>query len=162
MGLFDFIIAGLLILFIGVGALRGLWRESLSLINWAVAILCGWLFADAVGTWFDALKDDDTRRLIAFLAIVLVTLAASTLLLFVLRLLLPRPVPNTQSRIFGALLGMARGAVVIAVLVLLAGLTSLPRQENWRNSALVQVFTPMAKQMLEWLPSAVASQFRYS
>jgi membrane protein required for colicin V production len=162
MSYFDFVIAGLMTLFIGIGALRGVWRESLSLGVWLVAILCGWLFADAVGTWFDALKDDDTRRLIAFLAIVLVALATLTLLMFVLRLLLPRPEPDTKSRVFGALLGTLRGGAVVTMLVLLAGLTALPRQDSWKDSQLVGIFVPAARQMLEWMPSAVAGQFRYS
>jgi membrane protein required for colicin V production len=162
MSYFDLIIAGLMVLFIGIGALRGLWRESLSLGVWLVAILCGWLFADAVGTWFDALKDEDTRRLIAFLAIVLVALATLTLLMFVLRLLLPRPEPDTKSRVLGALLGTLRGGAVVTILVLLAGLTALPRQESWKDSQLVGIFLPAARQMLEWMPSAVAGQFRYS
>lgn len=162
MSFFDLIIAGLMVLFIGIGVLRGLWRETLSLGAWLVAILSGWLFADAVGTWFEGLKDEETRRMIAFLAIVLVALAVLTVLQFVLRILLPRPEPNTLSRIWGGVLGCVRGAAVITLLVLLAGLTSLPKKESWKDSQLVVLFVPVARQMLEWMPSAVAGQFRYS
>jgi len=162
MSLFDLIIAGLLVLFVAIGALRGLWREAMSLGAWLVAILFGWLFADAVGTWFEAVRDDDTRRLIAFMAIVLVTLALLTVLQFVLRILLPRPGPSTLSRAWGGILGGVRGMTVITMLVLLAGLTSLPKNESWKDSQLVALFVPVARQMLEWMPAPVAGQFRYS
>jgi membrane protein required for colicin V production len=161
MSLFDLVIVALLVLFSGIGALRGAVRELLSLGVWLVAILCGWLFADAVGTWFEQVSDADLRQLIAFLTIVMIALALLSLVVFVLRLLLPRPAPNLTSRIGGGVIGALRGAAVVVVLVLLAGLTGLPKQESWRDSRLVGVFRPAAEQILEWLPAPVARQFRY-
>lgn len=158
---FDLVIAGLLVLFVGVGALRGMLRESLSLGVWLIAILCGWLFADAVGTWFEVFEDADTQRLLAFAVIVPVMLVVLTVAAFVLRMLLPRPVPDLKSRVFGAVLGGLRGAAVVIIMLLLAGLTSLPKQDGWRESLLVGVFLPATRQILEWLPSPVARQFRY-
>jgi len=162
MSSFDIVILVLLTLFGGIGALRGTVRELMSMGVWLIAILCGWLFADAVSTWFDVFEDADTRRLLAFIVIVTVTLFVLTVAAFLLRVLLPRPAPDLKSRMLGGALGGLRGAAVVVVLLLLAGLTSLPRNDSWRESALVEVFLPVAKQMLEWLPSPVARQFRYS
>jgi membrane protein required for colicin V production len=162
MSTFDFVILGLFSLFAGIGALRGAWREAMSIVAWLAAVLCGWLFADAVGTWFDALQDEELRRLLAFLATFMVVWSLLTVALFILRILLPRPEPNLQSRLMGGVLGGLRGAVVIAVLVLLAGLTSLPKKDSWREAYLVGFFMPVAHHMLEWLPAPVARQFRYS
>jgi len=159
---FDFIIAGLLALFIGIGALRGTVRELLSLAVWLIAILCGWLFADPVAAWFEAFDDVELRRLLAFVVIVMVMLAVLTLATFILRILLPRPAPDLKSRLFGGALGGLRGMAVVVVLLLLAGLTSLPKKDGWRESSLIEVFLPAARQMLEWLPAPVARQFRYS
>lgn len=162
MSSFDIVILVLLTLFGGIGALRGTIRELMSLGVWFIAILCGWLFADAVATWFDMIDDAETRRLLAFVVVVIAMLFMLTIAAFVLRVLLPRPMPDLKSRILGGVLGGLRGAVVVVALLLLAGLTSLPRNDSWRESSLVGVFLPMAKQMLEWLPSPVARQFRYS
>ncbi len=148
-------------LFTGIGALRGMLREFLSLAVWVLAIGSGWLFADAVSGWFEMLADIDVRRLLAFLAIVLAMLAALSIVTFVLRQLLPRPDPGATDRGVGAALGAARGVAVVVVMVLLAGLTSLPKKEDWRDSRLVGVFQPLAAGVLEWLPSSVARQFRY-
>jgi len=160
--IFDIIILILLVLYTGIGALRGMLREFLSLAVWIVAIGSGWLFADTVASWFEVLQDADLRRLLAFLAIVLTMLGALSILAFVLRTLLPRPDPRLANRGVGAVLGAVRGAAVVVVMVLLAGLTSLPKKADWRDAYLVGVFQPVASKILEWLPSSVARQFRYS
>lgn len=162
MSLFDLVTIAVLALFAGVGVLRGAMRELTSLMVWLLAILAGWLFADAVGTWFEGIADLELRRLVAFLAIVLSLLALLTLAVFVLHIFLPRPSPDTKSRVVGAVLGGVRGAFVVLVLVLLAGLTSLPKRADWQDSMLVRVFRPAAEQVLDWLPAPVARQFRYS
>jgi len=136
-------------------------REFLSLAVWVLALGSGWLFADAVSTWFDVLPDTDLRHMVAFLVIVLAMLGVLTLAAFVLRKLLPRPDPGLTDRGVGAVLGAVRGAAVVLVMVLLAGLTSLPKKADWRDSHLVGIFQPAAGKILEWLPSSVARQFRY-
>lgn len=161
MTMFDLLIFGLLAMFTGIGILRGGLRELLSVGGWLFAILCGWLFADAVGTWFDQLQDEALRRMIAFIVIVMVTLAVLSVATFVLRILMPRPSPDVTSRALGGAIGLFRGAVVVVVLVLLAGLTPVTRKDSWQNAQLVGVFVPAAEQILEWLPAAVARQFRY-
>ncbi|MEK7759356.1 MAG: CvpA family protein, partial [Pseudomonadota bacterium] len=118
-------------------------------------------FADTVSTWIEILHDADLRRMVAFLTIVLAMLGAFSLMTFVLLKLLPRPDPGLMDRGVGAVLGAARGAVVVVVMVLLAGLTSLPKKADWRDSYLVGIFQPAAGKVLEWLPSSVAQQFRY-
>lgn len=161
MSIFDIIILVLLALFTGIGALRGMLREFLSLGVWVLALGSGWLFADAVGSWLEMLQDAELRRLVAFLAIVLVMLSLLSLVAFVARKLLPRPDPGLTDRGVGAALGAIRGAVVVVVMVLLAGLTSLPKKADWRDSMLVGIFQPAASKVLEWLPASVAQQFRY-
>jgi membrane protein required for colicin V production len=161
MSSFDIVILGLLALFGGIGALRGAGRELMSFGVWLLAILSGWLFTDAVATWFEQLPDPELRRLVAFAATVVATLAVLTLVMFVVRVLLPRPAPNLVSRIIGGLVGTLRGAVVVTILIVLAGLTSLPRKDDWRHAYLVGLFQPAAAQILEFLPAPVARQFRY-
>jgi len=162
MNQFDVAILGILLLFAAIGALRGTVRELLSLGVWVLAVGSGWLFADAVSSWFEQLRDAEFRRLLAFVAIVVVMLGVLSLAAFILRHLLPRPAPGWRDRSVAALLGGLRGAVMVVVLVLLAGITSLPNKEGWHDSPLVGVFQPFAMAILGWLPPAVARQFRYS
>ena len=57
-------------------------------------------------------------------------------------------------------MGALRGACLVVLMVLLAGLTSLPKKDDWRDSFLVGVFQPLATSMAGWLPASVARQFR--
>jgi len=152
----------LLSIFISVGALRGTVRELTSLGVWLLAVFFGWVFADAVGTWFELLQDNELRRLVGFIAAVMGSLVFFSFTALILQKLLPRPDPDAIGRIIGATIGALRGAAVVTVLVLLAGLTSLPNKESWRDSHLVGLFRPVADSILEVLPTAVARQFRYS
>ena len=161
MTVFDLIILVLLVLFTSIGALRGMLREFLSLSVWVLAIGSGWLFADAVGTWFELLADEELRRLLGFLTAVFTMLAALSVVAFVLRKLIPSPVPGLADRGMGAAVGAVRGAAVVIVMMLLAGLTSLPKKDDWRDSMLVGVFQPFAVRLIDWLPDSVARQFRY-
>ncbi|MGH8076468.1 MAG: CvpA family protein [Lysobacter sp.] len=61
-------------------------------------------------------------------------------------------------RALGLALGTVRGAFVASALVLLLGLTSLPRDREWQASRVVPVFVPGAQWLRGWLPGWVAQQ----
>lgn len=61
-------------------------------------------------------------------------------------------------RMLGFVLGIARGVVVACALLLLLGLTELPREPSWRTSRLVPLLLPGSEQMRTWLPDWVAAQ----
>jgi membrane protein required for colicin V production len=47
-------------------------------------------------------------------------------------------------RMIGMIFGVARGVVVVAVMVFLAGLTTLPQDPWWQESLLIGVFQELA------------------
>ena len=61
-------------------------------------------------------------------------------------------------RLFGLLLGVVRGAFVACALVLLLGLTAVPRTPEWRASPVVPVLVPGAQWMSGWLPDWAAQR----
>lgn len=61
-------------------------------------------------------------------------------------------------RMFGLVLGLARGVLVACALVLLLGLTDMPREAAWQASRVVPVFVPGARWLSGWLPGWVAQQ----
>ena len=64
-------------------------------------------------------------------------------------------------RALGLALGMVRGIFVASALVLLLGLTSLPRDPQWQASQVVPVFVPGAQWLRGWLPEWVAQQVNF-
>ncbi len=65
-------------------------------------------------------------------------------------------------RLFGLGLGVVRGGFVGCALVLLLGLTSMPREPEWQASRVLPVFVPGAQRLQDWLPEWVAEQVDFS
>ena len=61
----------------------------------------------------------------------------------------------------GAAFGLARGMLVVMILVLLAGLTTLPRQAVWRNAVLSDPLEGLAGTIKAWLPAELAQRITY-
>jgi len=59
-------------------------------------------------------------------------------------------------RLFGMIFGAGRGAVVVAVLVLLAGFTDLMGTPWWRESVLLPRFEALAGEVARILPGEIA------
>jgi len=55
-----------------------------------------------------------------------------------------------------------RGGLVVLVFVLVAGLTTLPRQDWWQNAALAPALAVAATTAAPWLPEAWAQRLDYS
>ena len=66
-----------------------------------------------------------------------------------------------MDRFAGFLFGIARGMVVMAVLVLLAGLTPLPQDPWWVESSLIGPFQELSVWLREQIPEGVTGYFSY-
>ncbi|MEW6038303.1 MAG: CvpA family protein, partial [Pseudomonadota bacterium] len=64
-------------------------------------------------------------------------------------------------RLAGLVFGLARGVLLVSVLVLLAGFTPLPRDPWWRASLLIPPFQSMALWIKTLLPAEIAGQVAY-
>ncbi|TMG82550.1 MAG: CvpA family protein [Betaproteobacteria bacterium] len=64
-------------------------------------------------------------------------------------------------RIFGALLGIARGVLIVVIGVLLVGLTTLPRQDWWQNSLFAPSLVNLALTVRPWLPQAWSERLNF-
>jgi membrane protein required for colicin V production len=68
---------------------------------------------------------------------------------------------SLADRTLGAVFGIARGALILVVLVLAAGLTALPRERFWREAKLAAPLETAAIAVKPYLPRAVADRVRY-
>jgi membrane protein required for colicin V production len=64
-------------------------------------------------------------------------------------------------RLIGVFFGAARGGVVVATLILLAGLTAFPRDPWWHDSQLIPYFQDLALWLKGFLPPDIAKNFQY-
>ncbi|MGB5427382.1 MAG: CvpA family protein, partial [Gammaproteobacteria bacterium] len=58
--------------------------------------------------------------------------------------------------------GVARGGVIVAILVLLAGLTPLPQDPWWQDSQFLGYFQELAMWLRSYLPNEIADSISYA
>ncbi|HKQ30968.1 MAG TPA: CvpA family protein [Burkholderiales bacterium] len=163
MNLFDVALILLLTLFAALGVWRGLVRELVSLLTWAAAAIAAWAFADDAAALFKgASAEGPVRQTLGFIVIFISVYIAGTILGFVLHRFVSRSAGlRTANRAAGGVIGVVRGAAVIVLVFLLAGLTPFPQKTWWREAALAPVFEKIAVYATQYLPSDVARHVRY-
>jgi len=162
MTLFDYVVIAIVGVSIILSLVRGLVREVLALLAWIVAFLAANFCAGPLASLLpDGITNPEVRLLIGFgVAFVAVLLAMSVLAMFASKLVKSAGL-GVEDRVLGGVFGLARGVLVVLVLVLLAGLTSLPKQPAWRNAALSRPFETAAGKVKVWLPGGLSQRIRY-
>jgi len=64
-------------------------------------------------------------------------------------------------RLLGLVFGFIRGAVLVCVLVILAGLTPLPQDTWWKQSRLLPPFQSLALWLKDRMPSNLTGYINY-
>ena len=141
---------------------RGFAREILALAGWVAAFAVAFFFAPEMNVWLEPYIDISSgRQAAAFALLFLATLLLAAMVNFLVGRLIDISGLSGTDRMLGMLFGMARGAVVIAALVLLLGYTPIPNDPWWGDSILVGYFEEMAIWLRDLLPSDVAERFRF-
>lgn len=145
-----------------LGLLRGLLREVFSLVLWVGGGVLALRYNHALAAHLQAIIPQDTTRLaVSFALLYLGVLLLGGLVVSLLARLLSSSGLGGIDRLGGVLFGVARGAVIAAVLVTLAGLTSLPREPWWKQSRLIPPFQSLAVWLRGKIPQGLAAQVNY-
>ena len=155
-------ILGILLISSFISLVRGFVKEALSLAGWILAFWISLSFAVPLSRLLEASMDDPTLRLIlAFVTLFILTLIVSAVINFFASRLVQRTGLTGTDRFLGVIFGFLRGALLVSVLVLLAGLTTLPKESWWDDSFLLFRFQAIAMWIRELLPADVASSFNF-
>jgi membrane protein required for colicin V production len=158
----DYVVLGAAGLSIAWGVWRGVVREIISLAGWVIAFLAANLFAGPASAFVPSVLQNPQLRLgAAFVGVFLVALIVTSLFGVLLSKLVKAVGLGGLDRALGALFGLARAALVIAALALLAGLTNLPRQPAWKQSLSGDALASCARAVMPWLPPAFAERLSY-
>jgi membrane protein required for colicin V production len=159
----DLVIAAAIALSVVIGLVRGFVVEVMALVVWFGAAALAWIGGETVAGWFESLMSMPSLRLgIGYAVVFFSVLTLGAVLVFLLRKLVQSTGLSGTDRLLGSLFGLARGALVIAVVVLLAGFTPLPRDPWWRESALLPLFVRGAEQLATALPASVRERIDLS
>ncbi|WP_250534965.1 CvpA family protein [Caballeronia sp. AZ10_KS36] len=148
---------------IGLSALRGMWRgllaEAFGLVGWVAAILIAGRFVSVVVPYIPAYWPGGalTQWVLAFLLVVGTVLLLSSVLSALLTRMTEVTGLRGVDRSLGLLFGLVRGAILVVILVALAGLTELPQKDFWRNALLRPMAEQGVRELRPLLPDTLAA-----
>jgi membrane protein required for colicin V production len=161
---FDYVMLAVILVSVVISIWRGLVREVMSILSWIAAI---WValhytvpFADTVLA--SAISNPSGRYATAFVLIFVGTVFVLELIGVLLAKLLHAAGLAFIDRMLGAVFGAARGVLLAWVLVLVAGLTSLPQQPWWQESSFAAPLSTSVLAARPLLPVEVAKRLKYS
>ena len=150
---FDYVVLTILIASVVVSVLRGLVKEVLSLVAWIAAFIVANLYGAEMAALLPDAVPAGTLRLVAGFAILFVgTLLIAALVNRAIAHIIEASGLKIVDRGLGGLFGFARGALIVVTLVILAGMTGLPREPVWRNALLSPLAESAARTIKPWLP----------
>ncbi len=159
----DFAIIGLIAISLVIGLFRGLVKEAFSLLTWIIAVWVGLTFSREFATYLESFIVYPSARIAtAFGILFLITLIIGGIVSYLLGVLVLKTGLTGSDRFAGMLFGIARGMVVVAVMVMLAGLTPLPEDSWWKESLLIPPFQSLALWLRDHVPAGMAGYLQYS
>jgi membrane protein required for colicin V production len=158
----DFVIVGIIGLSALISLVRGFVREAVSLAVWFLAFGLAWTnfreFAPYLTQW---VPTPSVRLGAAFVVLLVAVLIVGGIVGWLIGLLVDKTGLSGTDRLLGMVFGAVRGAVLVAILVLLAGLTPFPGDPWWGQSQLIVHFQELAAWLLSLLPPDVSEYFQF-
>jgi len=145
-----------------LGALRGFVGAVASIVAWLGAVWCAFRYGAELAFLFSKDGQPGATELLAGYAVAFVAvLVLVGLVGWVARKLLASVGLSGVDRALGLALGLARGALVACVLVLLMAFSRLPADPAWHQSRLLPVLMPGAHWLAGWLPAWAAQELDF-
>ena len=151
----DYGIAAVIALSALMGLMRGFVREAMSLVTWVTAITIAAIYGETVASWFNTISMSGVRLVLAFVLIVLATLIAGGVLSHLISKLIRSTRFSITDRIIGIIFGLARGAVVIALAIIMIKASGISYDTLAKNSILAPRIEPIALWLEEKLPEDI-------
>jgi len=160
--IFDYLVIFVLVSSVIIGTLRGLVKEILSLAGWIIAFVV----ANAYGPWLAAMLPEAipgvvVRLIVAFIALFIVARILIALVTMAIEALIEAGGLSLADRGLGSLFGLARGIVIVLAGVILAGMTSMPKQDFWKHALLSPMAESGVRTVKPFLPADMAQHVHF-
>ncbi|MBC7709506.1 MAG: CvpA family protein [Rhizobacter sp.] len=159
---FDIAVVAVITLSALIGVWRGVIREVFALAAWIAAVVCMFLFGDKLAKMLPFAQDTPWLRLLAGYALVFIGVFV---LLSVAGFLFSKVVNaiglSFVDRALGMMFGVVRGALIVVLLVFVAGATTLPELTWWRDSVSAKPLAAIAAILRSKLPDDLAKRIKF-
>jgi membrane protein required for colicin V production len=162
MSWFDIAIVAVIVLSALISLVRGFVKESISLATW---LLAGFIalsyYLVLAELLLPYIESPTLSQAAAFALLFIATLIVGAIINFMVSQLVSKTGLSGTDKTLGVVFGAARGVLIIAMLVLFAGLTPMPQEPWWQESMLVDHFLKVAIWIKDLLPEDIASRFAF-
>ena len=159
----DVVIISLVVLSAILSLFRGFVKEALALITWLVALWVAMAFYEELAAWLSQwIAVPSAQKVTAFGVLFVCVLLLGAIVNYLAGKLVDKTGLTGTDKMLGVVFGVARGAVIVAILVLLAGLTPVPQDPWWQDSQFLGYFEDIAMWMRDFLPSEIANNITYA
>ena len=157
---FDYAVIGIMLLSLLLGLWRGFVHEVLSLLGWPLAFLMSWQLAGKIEALLPV-GEANARIALAYVLVFIATLILWAVLVWLFVHLVKAAGLGVLDSFLGGLFGLLRGALILLILVLLAGMTDIPKQAFWRHAKFSRTAEQAALLAKPLLPDNVARRIHY-
>ena len=159
---FDLLVLVVVGISILVGVLRGAVKGVISLTSWVIAFFVARWGMFRVEPWLPVdISDESLRYLVAFGVLFVVAVLVLAVVAAFLSHLVHAVGLGAVDRFLGGVVGLVRAVFVVLVATLLAGLSSLPATQEWRNSMFSAPAEAAVVMMLPLLPRDLRERVRF-
>ena len=159
----DVVILALIALSAILSLFRGFVKEAVALATWLVALWVAMAFhEDLAAILSQWISTPSAQKITAFAVLFICVLLLGAIINFLASKLVDKTGLTGTDRLLGIVFGVARGGVIVAILVLLAGLTPFPQDPWWQDSQLLGYFQELAMWMRSYLPNEIADNITYA
>jgi membrane protein required for colicin V production len=158
---FDYFILTLLIVSSVYGVYRGLIKEVLSLTGLVLSFYLASNFDNLLASIVPIENKSDFLIISAFILIFVSTLILTSLLIKIISKVLKFAGLSILNRFFGFIFGMARGLVVVLVILYLNQLIPFINLIDPTESTLIPLLDPIFSIVLEYLPNYQSTHVEY-
>lgn len=154
----DYVIIGLIAGSILLGIIRGFVREAMSLVTWVAALAIGILYCEPLASHFTRISVVSVRYVLAFIVLALSVLIIGGIISHIIVRIIRLTGFGVTDRIIGTVFGFARGAAIIAVIVLIGDKHGLQKDKVWQSSILIPKVQPVSLWIQERIPEDVVKR----
>lgn len=159
---FDYVLIGIVVASLALGLWRGVVGEIIALVAWVLAFFAAKFWGSEIAqTVFSGIADPALRIVAGWVAVFVAVLILMSLLRLAVRGLLKALGLSLTDRLLGVIFGVARGLLIVLVLVAVGGMTSAPRERWWSEAHFSAPLETAVLAGKPWLPPEVAKRIRF-
>lgn len=152
----DLLILGVISLSILTGLIRGFVKELVAICVWATAIWVAYHYSNILSPWLQNYIQDKTALAAAsFVLVLLGILLAGGIANAILAMIMKRTGLSGTDRLLGMGFGLVRGVFIVALIMTVVKMTSLPQEEYAQRSFLYAKFDPLVNWMYGLMPDII-------